>query len=592
MAFFFDSHIHPSLKKQFANPVEVPVSGLPTVNPWRTTDTKEFLKALNPLVKCLLRPFVESSLASQASLTQLTENNYKLAILVLFAPDKGILELIRSNKGFYDIVTNGGFGNILTKGRFDSLAGKDATDLDKIDPFSVIKNDLDLLFRENATHQKIEKLIDRNFEPTDADPLHAVFAVEGLHCLRNDLKETNPDTIVGQITTNLDSLLTSDHKIIAVNIAHTDFRNDIFANQAYAADGYRENGFHEDHLRPIGNGFTALGELIVKELYSREVLPDVKHMSWLARKQFYAFRDREFGNHGIDAPIVCSHAGFTGCWFDQPGEERFVDFIVTSKNKPNSDLAAISNEGNFQRKITLGKPCKQLDGIGFNASTINLFNEDIVAIFKSNGLIGLSLDQRILGYTEIIFDQIDDSPLTDNVSMNARGLQDVNLVTDTDFISQAELKAEPLFGQVSQNDNRVAGCVRLETFIQLHPIGGGNSTNVKDFIHPRHFYMHILHAMQLADRIGGEVAVEKMLGQTLCIGSDLDGLIDGLECCPDATHIGEFKNKFVQQFESYLENFNVSLPASLPIDKVADRLFFENGRDFVFARLDAINALP
>ncbi|QHV99760.1 hypothetical protein [Spirosoma endbachense] len=63
MAFFFDSHIHPSLKKQFANPVEVPVSGLPAVNSWRTIDTEDFnvsLPASLPIDKVADRIFFEN----------------------------------------------------------------------------------------------------------------------------------------------------------------------------------------------------------------------------------------------------------------------------------------------------------------------------------------------------------------------------------------------------------------------------------------------------------------------------------------------------------------------------------------------------
>ncbi|MGM9508813.1 hypothetical protein ACS5NO_13845 [Larkinella sp. GY13] len=567
MDFFFDSHLHPSLKKQFANPAEVPTSGLPTFNPWRTTATKEFLAALKPLVKCLLRPFVESSLASQASLTQLNQSNYKIAMLVLFAPDRGILQLITDNKGFNDIVKKGGFGNILLEDRFQALAQTN-------DTFAVLERDLELLFKTNDSGLKIEKLLTSNFNPSDTDVLHAVFAIEGLHCLRRQFDQTDPVTVIQDITTNLDRLLQDNVKIIAINIAHIDSGNDLFANQAYSADGFRESGFHEDQLRPVGNGFTPLGEQIAKELYKREVLPDVKHMSWLARKQFYAFRDKE----SIESPIVCSHAGFTGCWFNKPGEPGFQDFIVSSKNRLN-------DKGIVQRKIALAKPCKKFDGIGFNVSTINLFNEDIEAIFNSDGLIGLSLDQRILGYTGVVFDQIDESPLTDNVSMNANGLKDVHVITDTDFISENELKAEPVFGKTSQNNDRLADCVRLETYKDLH----ANPTNVKNFIHPRQFYMHVLHAMQLAQQLGGEQAVEKMLGKTLCIGSDMDGLIDGLDCCPDVARIADFKNRFVKEFPKYLKEFKVSLPASMAIAQVADRLFFENGRDFIFSRLDALN---
>ena len=79
-----------------------------------------------------------------------------------------------------------------------------------------------------------------------------------------------------------------------------------------------------------------------------------------------------------------------------------------------------------------------------------------------------------------------------------------------------------------------------------------------------------------------------MLTRTLCIGSDFDGLIDGLDCVSDVTQMEKFKRKFVKEFGQFLKDVKVKLPPGLKVQTVADRIFYENGRDFVLRRLREI----
>ncbi len=568
MDFFFDAHFHPTLKKQFANPSDQPgTGGLPLFNPWRTATRSEFLAGfkLISLRKCLLKPFVESSLVSQASLSQLTDSQYKLAIAVLFCPDRGLLKLIIDNKPFMDIVTKGKFGNILVASQFQHL-------VDTNDAFSVVKNDLNLLALSGGG-RSVQKLLTPIFAPKPTDPLALVFSVEGLHCLRSNLAETNAATIMANILTNLTTLTTAN-RVISINLAHIDSGNALFANQAYAADGFRESGFIENNLRPTHNGLTEVGKQIARELYNRHILPDVKHMSWLARKQFYAFRQQQ----GITAPLVCSHAGFTGCWFTSHGES-LSDYILKTSTIQNHD-------GTTEHRLLLAKPNPYIarSGIGFNASTINLFNEDIAAILASDGLIGLSLDQRILGYSEFTDDGTVGST---NIAIIQDGADALRLVTDTDFIADPEFSVQPTFGTPSHRMDKIRQCVRSEDR------NAQNSSDVATFFHPRHFYLHVVHAIAVARMVGQETggaagaekAITNLLTRSLCIGTDFDGLVDGLDCCPDVTHIGAFRQQFIAEFGGFLAEANSSLPDGLSIAQIANRLFYENGRDFVLRRL-------
>lgn len=559
--FFFDAHFHPTLKKQFANSDEV--GTLPVRNPWRTALRRDFLRGFRMLSirKCLIKPLVESSLVSQSSLAQLRDSNYKLSVVVLFAPDKGLLELITKNQGFMDIVKSGKFGDLLVEAQFLSLVDTDA-------PFDILRKDLDLLQMSDTNGDTVVKLTKRDdFRLAPNDLPRVVFSVEGPHCLRSNMMETDEDKIINDINLNLAELSSKKARVIYVNLTHIDNCNSIFANQAYAVDGFRAGGFDEAHLRPVGDGLTAFGERLALELAKKGILSDVKHLSWKARRQFYAFSKVNLPN----LPIICSHAGFTGCWFDKNGE-RISDYIISSET-----------EGQ-QRRLKFAKPTKPtIGGVGFNASSINLYNEDIEAIFESGGLIGISLDQRVLGYSEV--QRLGGEIVSDNVTSLSIGALDVDLVTDTEFVSLQELDmTSPLRNQLTMPS-------RLIECIQIEDITTDNSTDIEGFFHPRHFYLHVLHAMQIADGIGGMDAVKKMLTETLCIGSDFDGMIDGLDCCPDAGAIGAFKQRFVREFGDFLAEAGMSLPTGLTVAFVAERIFYKNGRDFVLKRLDAINAI-
>lgn len=100
-------------------------------------------------------------------------------------------------------------------------------------------------------------------------------------------------------------------------------------------------------------GLTDLGKKVVLKLLDnsagKRILVDLKHMSRPARDDYYRMLDTEYKNEKI--PILYSHCGVQG------------------------------NAGN--RHL-------------FNTWPINLFDDEIIRIQKSGGLIGLELDQRIL----------------------------------------------------------------------------------------------------------------------------------------------------------------------------------------------------
>jgi hypothetical protein len=94
-------------------------------------------------------------------------------------------------------------------------------------------------------------------------------------------------------------------------------------------------------------------------------------MSALSRKYYYkeiieACRDV----HGDKIPIIASHVAYSGI--------KTLDELIVNAPK-ETDKEGVS---------TFDKP--------FNTWNINISDEDIIEIFKSDGIIGVNLDQRIL----------------------------------------------------------------------------------------------------------------------------------------------------------------------------------------------------
>lgn len=127
----------------------------------------------------------------------------------------------------------------------------------------------------------------------------------------------------------------------------------------------------------INTGITDDGKKIIKRLLGidgqestneRRIHVDIKHLSSLARKQYYELIDLHNASHPEDIiPVVISHGAVNG--------------------KP--DL-------NEQSYNPLDSDSEQENSEGFNPWSINIYDEEIKRIHDTNGLFGIMLDERIL----------------------------------------------------------------------------------------------------------------------------------------------------------------------------------------------------
>lgn len=122
-------------------------------------------------------------------------------------------------------------------------------------------------------------------------------------------------------------------------------------------------------IEPLG--FEVMKKLLDKSNGKKRILIDIKHMSALARQQFYQWHEENYVAKGDNVPIICSHTGVTSF------NPNLAQLVESEKNESFYEL---------DNKSTL------------HEWPINLCAEDVQKIHKSGGLIGLQLDmKRICG---------------------------------------------------------------------------------------------------------------------------------------------------------------------------------------------------
>lgn len=149
---------------------------------------------------------------------------------------------------------------------------------------------------------------------------------------------------------------------------------------------YRSVDQGPNFTRGLNQPLSPLGERIIKRMLNldaesqartnpgRKIIPDIKHMSVQTRTAYYRIIDA--ANHGIPAgkriPVVMSHAAVNG--FPQ------------LPDGPSSDENPFPDDTDEAYK----------ESTGFNPWSINLYDDEIIRVHETYGLIGIIMDERVL----------------------------------------------------------------------------------------------------------------------------------------------------------------------------------------------------
>jgi microsomal dipeptidase-like Zn-dependent dipeptidase len=516
---YFDLHAHPVLKAH--------LSGTQTANrrPVWSSDQDD-IPVASPLVL-----FMRSILRHQANLYQLEAGEVKLSVSVHHSPEIGMVES-KLFQTVADQIPSFVSPALLREVQQVGEPGK-RTYFDHLrDSLALLPDDL-----TGPQGQRVNVL--RSLAEYDPEALNFIRAIEGAHCLYSDPTGKSA-------ADNLQKLLDEGHRFLYLTLAHlTD--NQICTH----AFGMRMKVgpvtvSRNEIFFPNGVGLRETGKNLIRVALKAGVLIDVKHLSRASRMQYYELRKAEFPG----APILCSHGAAAGCSRDKPPIRKTV------AHRTRKDLVVVHyKQGGFL------KP--RITPQDFNCWSINLYDEDIREIVASGGMIGISLDKRILGVNKTakeIFSREEYDLIEvrlEVVPAQQEPAADADVEDEDDLLAADEL-ADMAEARQSLTDNE-AGISTLE------------------FTQRRHLTF-LAHQILYMVSIGG-----KGTWNCLCIGSDFDGLIVPVKCARSVLDFDDIEDALVKRLVGLADN-NPHIDYGLTPNNVRERvrgLLWRNGWQFL-----------
>lgn len=508
---FFDFHLHPSLKAQFSAPADKP-------SPWEKIHlTFSHPDIILKLIKC---QGIDEVIDSQASLAQLSDAGMNLFAIALHPPEAAMM-----NDGLIQKIADEEQTKYIDNTKVDAIGTGNMY-------FDLLNQELDHLEQHLQLQGRKLKILRSisEYNPAEPNTIHAILNVEGPHAFYGNRKGKTLAQIMTDVKNNFKQFTeVRGVRIFAMNIAHLE-KND-FCNHAYGIQIFKPEPFF-----PRSKGISNEGLELLQLMQQKKILCDIKHTSLFARQQLYLL-----GWHGGNWPLVCTHAGLTGI----PSTARGRYFL--SHRRFGAGFLRVKHY----------KPAGYLEGTSFNPSSINLYDDDVAAIVKSGGLIGLSMDQRILG-----------SPMDE---MMAEGYPDE--LFEEEVISDGERE---WFRDV---DKEFAGD---EFVLKTEQISTANDRRNSKRFHARHFLNHVFHLFAIARQYG---IPDTTMTERICIGSDFDGMINPVDCCPNVTGLPSFRSFLLQNFSVWEDEFEEAkgfrVSDFITPQALLDNIFFQNGEAFL-----------
>ena len=509
---FFDFHCHPGLKPQFSDPAT-------KVSPWENIIAK---LAIFKNINISINKLFNEVLNSQSNLRQLVQSDVKLFGLILHAPEKKVAVALKEKR-----IVNLGQINLINPDQLNYLASG-------IHSFELINTELKSL-KDASTKSGMRgasfKIISKagDFNEGADKTIHGVIIVEGLHCFFDD--PDAPDA-KERWTANFEKF-TSENAVMAINLCH--MQQNPFCNHAHGIQL-----FNPGYFFPTRRSITKWGIEVIDSMISKKILIDIKHMSLLARIDYYQkLRDPNDSN-SFSYPIICTHAGTTGLRVSERAK-----FLLQPPN----------DQGSVYEVVWMKPKSRHDEETYHNCSSINLYDEDIENIFLSGGIVGFSFDKRILGFAD------------ENVIPGLTVPHDVEYISheESDFFLGPNPTTLPLW----TDDEAVW---KAEDMDNLDPA-------LFEDVHRRFLINNIIHVLWVANR---NKAIDlKKAAKQICIGTDFDGLINAIDCCKQCTGLDKLKSDMQQGVESLLKKEGLALKAA----DLLDDIFYNNGKNFMLKRL-------
>ena len=179
-----------------------------------------------------------------------------------------------------------------------------------------------------------------------------IITIEGSHVFNTGLTDFRVEIDQEKVLDNITKVKGWEYPPLFIGLAHN-FNNDLCGH----AESLQRLGKAVNQRKHMGAGLFDLGRKVIHALLDnsngRSIYIDLKHMSKLARQQYYQLLQEDFGDRKI--PLIVSHGSVTGRCLD--GRCNHVNVY---------DI--------------------------FNEGEINFYDEEIIAIARSGGLFALQMD--------------------------------------------------------------------------------------------------------------------------------------------------------------------------------------------------------
>lgn len=206
--------------------------------------------------------------------------------------------------------------------------------------------------------------------------LSVIFSIEGLHILNENINAPLNEALVLGKTKELKKM---DHAPWFVTFSHH-FNNDLCGHARSLRSMVAKLC---DQEKNINQSFSELGKkvlhLLLDDTIGKRVQIDIKHMSIAARRYYRNWLQQ---NNNNNIPVIISHGVCNGL--------------------PNYE-ATVSNYPLLGKHfINPVEDVKGGDGTWKEHNSINFYDDEIIDVVKTNGIMGLQLDERRLANEEYI----------------------------------------------------------------------------------------------------------------------------------------------------------------------------------------------
>jgi microsomal dipeptidase-like Zn-dependent dipeptidase len=292
---------------------------------------------------------------SQASFTSIAKGNGKIIFLSLYPFEKGFFNYPRIFLRLGAFIANWaieiGYKRVRSIQRHSNY-------------FEDLLNEYDFVLRSDRrieidgvmhqwtlTHnwQEVKEVIQVD------NSIAVIITIEGSHVFNCGLGNFGLDTQEKEVLNNIGKVKQWEFPPLFIGLAHN-FNNDLCGH----AESLQRLGKAVNQSKHMGEGIFDFGRKVIRALLDdkngRSIYIDLKHMSKLARQQYLQILEEDYYDRNI--PIIVSHGSVTGRSWDSARSNTMCHDI-------------------------------------FNENEINFYDEEILAIAKSNGLFALQLDISI-----------------------------------------------------------------------------------------------------------------------------------------------------------------------------------------------------